>query len=290
MLDPVVADRAPHYGGSNLELVVFDLDGTLLGADHRISDFTAETLKLLSVNNIAYTVATGRNLHSAQEIIDGHGFRLPHIYINGVIVWDPGSASLSLGNFLSNQEAEHVIRAAISADVTPFVHCVTRDHKHFIFHPPVLQDFEQRLLDMFYSRLSANVLPLAQLPANAQITNVSMLGNSTAIAAIEMNIADEKHLVSYSGMAMENKNLKWLDIHHSQASKGNALKQLGDTLGVSKVLCFGDSDNDLSMFAMADEAYAPANAKDEVKAASTGVIGHHNEDGIARFLRDRFNL
>lgn len=273
-----------------MELVVFDLDGTLLGADHRISGFTAETLKLLTVNNIAYTVATGRNLHSAQEIINGHGFCLPHVYINGVIVWDPGSESLSLGNFLSNAEAEHVIRAAVSADVTPFVHCVTRDHKHFIFHPPVRHDYEQRLLDMFYARLVANVLPLEQLPANAQITNISMLGTSLAVGAVEMNIADEKHLVSYSGMAMENKDLKWLDIHHSQASKGNALTQLGTRLGVSRILCFGDSDNDLSMFAMADESYAPANAKEEVKAASTGVIGHHNEDGIALFLRERFNL
>lgn len=273
-----------------MELVVFDLDGTLLGADHRISDFTAETLKLLTANNIAYTVATGRNLHSAQEIIAGHGFCLPHIYINGVIVWDPGSQSLSLGNFLSNAEAEHVIRAAITEHVTPFVHCVTEDHRHFIYHPPVQHDFEQRLLDMFFSRLVSNVLPLHQMPANSQITNISMLGTSPSIAAIEMNISDEDHLVAYSGMAMENKQLKWMDIHHSQASKGNALKQLRHQLGVSRVLCFGDSDNDLSMFAMADEAYAPANAKDDVKAASTGIIGHHNEDGIARFLRERFGL
>jgi hypothetical protein len=273
-----------------MELVVFDLDGTLLGADHRISDFTADTLKLLTSNNIAYTVATGRNLHSAQEIIHGHGFLLPHIYINGVIVWDPGSESLSLGNFLSNAEAEHVIRAAIAEQITPFVHCVSKDHQHFIFHPPVLHEFEQRLLDMFYSRLAANVLPLAQLPAEAQITNISMLGTSQTVGAIEINISDEKHLVFYSGMAMENKDLKWLDIHHSQASKGNALVQLSNNLSISRVLCFGDSDNDLSMFAMADEAYAPANAKEAVKAASTHVIGHHNEDGIARFLRERFNL
>ncbi|MDO9476427.1 MAG: HAD-IIB family hydrolase [Pseudohongiella sp.] len=273
-----------------MELVVFDLDGTLLGADHRISDFTADTLKRLTANNIAYTVATGRNLHSAQEIIRGHGFLLPHIYINGVIVWDPGSESLSLGNFLSNVEAEHVIRAAIAENVTPFVHCVTEDHRHFIYHPPVQHDFEQRLVDMFFSRLVSNVLPLQQMPANSQITNISMLGTSPTISAIEMNISDEAHLVAYSGMAMENKNLKWMDIHHSQASKGNALRQLGTRLGASRILCFGDSDNDLSMFAMADEAYAPANAKDVVKAASTGVIGHHDEDGIAVFLRERFNL
>ncbi|MEM1189501.1 MAG: HAD hydrolase family protein, partial [Pseudomonadota bacterium] len=57
-----------------------------------------------------------------------------------------------------------------------------------------------------------------------------------------------------------------------------------------RVVCFGDSDNDLSMFACADEAYAPLNAKESVKSAATAVIGHHDADGIARFLRERFEL
>ncbi|MBE9539238.1 MAG: HAD hydrolase family protein, partial [Proteobacteria bacterium] len=32
------------------------------------------------------------------------------------------------------------------------------------------------------------------------------------------------------------------------------------------------------------------NARDEIKEVATAVIGHHDEDGIARFLRDRFEL
>ena len=44
------------------------------------------------------------------------------------------------------------------------------------------------------------------------------------------------------------------------------------------------------MFAVADEAYATANADDEVKEQATQIIGHHDEDGVAHFLRDRFNL
>ena len=39
---------------------------------------------------------------------------------------------------------------------------------------------------------------------------------------------------------------------------------------------------------MADESYAPSNAKEQVKAAATAVIGHHDEDGIAEFLQQRF--
>ena len=41
------------------------------------------------------------------------------------------------------------------------------------------------------------------------------------------------------------------------------------------------------MFRIADECYAMANAVDEVKAAATGVIGSNEEDGVARFLRER---
>jgi hypothetical protein len=44
------------------------------------------------------------------------------------------------------------------------------------------------------------------------------------------------------------------------------------------------------MFKLADEAYAPSNAKPYIKDAATSVIGHHDEDGIARFLRERFSL
>ena len=61
-------------------------------------------------------------------------------------------------------------------------------------------------------------------------------------------------------------------------------------LGLERVVCFGDSDNDLSMFEAADESYAPDNAKDVIKSAATAVIGHHDDEGIARFLRERFDL
>ena len=52
----------------------------------------------------------------------------------------------------------------------------------------------------------------------------------------------------------------------------------------------GEPELAAALFERADEAYAPANAAEPVQAAATSVIGHHDEDGIARFLRDRFEL
>ena len=69
----------------------------------------------------------------------------------------------------------------------------------------------------------------------------------------------------------------------------NAITRIYE-LGIDKIICFGDSDNDLSLFLESDEAYAPENAKQAIKDIATAVISHHQEDGVARFLRSRFEL
>jgi hypothetical protein len=151
-------------------------------------------------------------------------------------------------------------------------------------------EVEERLAKDFMGRSAVEVLPAARLPADAEITNISALGSSVAVQAIEALIAGEQHLVAYAGQAWEGDEWRWIDIHHSEASKGGAVDTLREQLGVERVVCFGDSDNDLSMFERADEAYAPENAAGHVQRAATAVIGHHDEDGIARFLRERFRL
>jgi 5-amino-6-(5-phospho-D-ribitylamino)uracil phosphatase len=97
-------------------------------------------------------------------------------------------------------------------------------------------------------------------------------------------------LIAYSGPAHEGKDYSWMDVHHCLANKGSAVQNLRDELGASNVICFGDSDNDISMFEIADECYAPENAKDFIKDKATSVIGHHDDDGVAKFLIERFDL
>ena len=72
-----------------VELVVFDLDGTLLGKDSQISKFTGNTLAMLREREIRYTAATGRTLHAANNVLRGHYFDEPIILKNGVLTYDP---------------------------------------------------------------------------------------------------------------------------------------------------------------------------------------------------------
>ena len=274
----------------DLDLIVFDLDGTLLNHKSEVSAHTRATLQQLRQRGIAYTVATGRTLHAARDLLDGHGFDLPHIYKNGVVIWQPQSDEYSHSNLLSNAEIQQVVSAFMEQAIAPFIFTVEPGNRHAVYHPPLQTDAERKLSTLLSRDRGMELLPVAQLPPDADITNISALGLRTAVEVLEELVLREAHLVAYAGNAIEGEDLYWIDIHHSEASKGGAVAQLKVDLGVSRVICFGDSDNDLSMFALADESYAPSNAKDEVKAAATAVIGHHDEDGISRFLRQRFAL
>ena len=275
---------------NSMELIVFDLDGTLLDSKSQVSAHTRDTLQQLHRRGIAYTVATGRTLHGARDLLTGHRFTLPHIYKNGVMIWRPQSDSFSHRNLLTNPEIRQVVEAFMRAAVTPFIFTLESGNQHVVYHPPLQNAAERRLSTLFAQERGMALLPIEELPAQADISNISALGSRTAIDSVAQLVQGEDHLVAYAGAALEGDSLYWIDVHHSAASKGNAIATLKQDLGVTKVICFGDSENDLSMFAMADESYAPRNAKETVQARATAVIGHHNEDGISRFLRDRFNL
>ncbi len=276
-----------------MDLIFFDLDGTLLNKSSQISTFTRETLGLLSEKDIAFTVATGRTMHSAQFVLEGQSFVLPHIYNNGVAIWDPTGNALTLENLLAPSEVNLIVEYAVKNNITPFINTVnleSPEHEHIIYYPTPKHLIERNLIDKYFSRTKARLAPIEELPAAAHITNISMIGDATLVYDIYQQLNNHDELIAYSGPAIEGDEYRWMDVHHKLASKGSAVELLRKQLGASNVICFGDSDNDLSMFELADEAYAPANAKPYIKEAATSVIGHHDEDGIARFLRERFSL
>ncbi len=273
-----------------MELIVFDLDGTLLNRQSTISDYTSETLKLLAKREIAYTVATGRTLHGARAILEGHSFPLPQAYKNGVMIWHPQQQKFSSSTTLTAAELENVVDACLQQGLTPFVFTLDEDDKTTVYHPVLQSDADLELIRVLDIDGHVSMRALADLPENATVTHINSIGSPDAVKAVAQGVEDEAHLVAYSGIAREGAEWHWLNVHHSDASKGGAIKTLKELLGLERVICFGDNDNDLSMFATADESYAPANANAAAKAAATAVIGHHDEEGIARFLRERFAL
>lgn len=283
-----------HMKHTSMDLICFDLDGTLLNNTSQISPFTKETLGLLKKNSIAYTVVTGRTMLSAQDIVAGHNFDLPQIFNNGVTVWDPKMQRLTLDNLLTTAETTVIIESALAEGITPFVNAIdtnySDNHHHFIYHSPTQHDVEKDLVEKYFDRTQAKLFPLQAMPNSSKVTNISMIGLAEPITKIWRALNTHEHLIAYSGTALEGDKYRWMDVHHCLANKGSAVVALKKQLGASNVICFGDGDNDLSMFAQADESYAPQNASADIKEIANEVIGHNQEDGIAHFLRKRFSL
>ena len=83
----------------------------------------------------------------------------------------------------------------------------------------------------------------------------------------------------------------WLTIHDAGATKDQgilSLKRLKE-LQDRPLVVFGDQENDLGMFEVADEAMAVANAIPALKEQATGIIDTNEEDGVARYVSTRWS-
>ncbi len=62
------------------------------------------------------------------------------------------------------------------------------------------------------------------------------------------------------------------------------MNALQEELGARRVVCFGDNQNDLPMFGIADWAVAVSNAAPDVRAAAHEVITSNDSEGVADWI------
>ena len=78
------------------------------------------------------------------------------------------------------------------------------------------------------------------MPTNAHVINVSAMGPLEQIEPVIDFVSHQPHLVAYSGMAIRDKGLAWLDVHHSQGSKANGVRHVAERSGFEEVIAFGE--------------------------------------------------
>lgn len=79
-----------------------------------------------------------------------------------------------------------------------------------------------------------------------------------------------------------------IDINDLSVSKGKAVKYLCDYLeiDVKDTICFGDSDNDASMFEVVGKSVSVANGTDKIKSLANNIILSSEENGIFKYIDD----
>lgn len=272
------------------ELLVFDLDGTLIDADERISDVTRRALAELDRRGIAWTVATGRLPQGAREALPELRFRHPQAYKNGVLIWDLNDDRSIHTRPLDRDEFLEVCRRLDEHGINAMANVLHHDSRI----GAAVRDTDNEREKSWVRYMESQALDIQRhndfATIEGTVFNVFALTENERVLYMAEELADVPGVQVYAGPDMYHDGYYWLDIHHVEGTKGDAVKYLQQQTGARKLICFGDSDNDLAMFAKADEAYAMENALPELKAVATDVIGRNTDHAIAYFLAERYGF
>lgn len=289
-------------------LYVSDLDGTLLRSSERTSDFTNRTINELVEQGVLFSYATARSYLTAHKVTQGLHARIPVIIYNGAFIRDHVSGEILLSSYFEDG-AEALLKELLDADVYPLVYATfsgdsrasvedgqgERNHRvedergqteKFSHIPQRATEGMRRFLDTRKGDERERAVSTVEELMDGDIFYFTCIDEREKLAAICERYRERYHCV----LSQEIYTKDWfLEIMPLATSKARAVMRLKEYLGCDRVVAFGDQNNDIDMFEVADEAYAVKNAVDELKAVATGVIASNDDDGVAHFLRERLS-
>lgn len=272
------------------ELLVFDLDGTILDQNEKLSGTMRHALDELDRLGINWTVATGRMPHGGREALPGIRFSHPQVYKNGVLMWDLNEDTVISKMPMDRDEVLEACKRLHKHGINPWLNTLDHEDNIGAVINGVTNARERQWADFMASEGITVQTREDYADVTDHILNIFAATSNSAVMLMAEELADVEGVAVFAGHDMYSPGNYWLDIHHAGGTKGDAVKLIQTQLGAKKLICFGDSDNDLSMFRLADECYAMGQGLDELKAIATATLRPNTEDGVARFLADRYGF
>ncbi|RAU90953.1 HAD family hydrolase [Paenibacillus sp. YN15] len=265
-------------------LYVSDLDGTLLNRNHEISAFSAGVIQNLIEKGLPFTYATARSFASARGVAAGITPRLPVIVNNGAFIVDSATGVPMFSAYFQEEEKMAVAGLLDRYRLYPLVYSHQDGAEKVSWiaaeeNEGMRYYISQRKGDKRFQPLSSSERLYA-----GEVFYFTCIGEREKLLPVYEALRDHPHCQCLLQQELYRDEY-WCEIMPKPATKANAILKLKEELGCTRVVCFGDGLNDLSMFAIADECYAVANAVEALKAAATGTIGANSEDGVALWLR-----
>lgn len=264
----------------NIRLIAADMDGTLLDSEKRLPDGLFPLVRALHERGVRFAPASGRQFYTLYEQFGEIADELMYISENGSMVCD-GAKCVGF----SALPAEVVLEAVERVRATPDVYTVVSAQSG-AFYEPGASEKAVRNFNMYCARCT-EVPDLMEFVKNEPICKVALFCAGRAEEVLMPAFADfaDRAQIALSGA-------DWVDLMRLGVSKGRALRQLCDTLGITTADCmaFGDYLNDIELLRTAGESYAMANAHEQLAALAKYRCPSNDEDGVCRTIRAVFGL
>lgn len=273
-------------------LYVSDLDGTLLGADSRVSEQSREIITELSGAGYQITVATARTPATVVPLLAGTLTLPPAITMTGAALWarQPAPGHYQNCRFFSPQESAGVLAALDACGLKPFIYTLPAEStvlevynsSRELSRPQESFVDQRRNLPLKRFHLGRNA-PAELL--NGRVLLFLVLGPIEPVmaAAAELRSSGQGEVSAYPDNF--NPRLGILEILAPGVSKASAVQTLAAELGLPRIVAFGDNLNDLPMFDVATEGVAVGNAQPQVLERADHIIASNTSPAaVARFI------
>ncbi len=262
------------------KLVVLDMDGTLLNSNNEISDKNHKVLKETVERGINVAIATGRIFTSARGYAQLLGIETPIIACNGALIRNHITNEVIYTNQLNQKDALSIIEVCKKHGV--YFHFYDQEKLY------VEKQHINYLKEHYWGdrkRISEDITFELVEDANEYLLNSDIELLKFVLVDDEpqklINIKEE--LKQIPTIEVDKSWHNNLEIMNKGVSKGQAISQLKDMLGIKKeeIISFGDNYNDLSMKDYSGAFVAMGNSEEEIKQVATFVTSSNNEDGVA---------
>jgi Cof subfamily protein (haloacid dehalogenase superfamily) len=289
--DPDQASTAPErlflgtkrVGATNglaFDLGAFDLDGTVLRRNLRITHKTITALQRLRDRGMRLVVATGRRFEGAREHAERLGFADgdPLICYGGSMVRRMDGSETLLHRTLPKELSIEVLQWAAERDLHARVFVDGR-----IITSPDTPATLEHLRRYEEPGVSAVESPAAWLEEGGEEpTKLVIVDQPDDIGGWL-----EEAQTAFAGRLFVTRSLPhYVEIGGLEGTKAKALQFLCERWGIERdrVLAFGDADNDIDMLRFAGRGVAVGGMTGEVREAADEVVAGVDEDGVARYV------
>lgn len=252
------------------KLIAIDLDDTLLDEEKVCSARNEEALRKAAGLGVHIVLTSGRVYHSIAPYVRQIGLNDYTIAAAGAHVIDP-DGNIVHSTSLSAEDARAVMRWAAKRGL--HYQAYPEDGLHFPHRGKWARFYEKNC------NIEGTVRPDLMDMEALDTPKLLIVDAPEVIAKYKEDIRP-----AFPQLKFENSQPEYMEVIRPETSKGNALKWLGEKLGIrpEEMIAIGDSELDVSMLDYAGLGIVVANGSDIARTYADYVTAANSCDGVAR--------